>query len=317
MADNILFKLKIDEEFRLLIPPLSVDERKQLEENIVSDGCREPLSIWNDTILDGHNRYDICTRLQIPFSVVRISVNNREEAIAWICVNQLGRRNISEEARRYLIGKRYETEKILGAHNAAGTNQYVRKEDRPRMLVEPKFDEKAGGTARRIAEEYRVSHTAVQKFSMYTRAIDSLSKVIPDIIPKIMSGQLKISQENIIRLSRCSPQEIRRLYNSFSGESSDFIRYSCTKDVFPEKKKEPASTLIASSIKDMPIHDPDAEISSLVLTIPSWVSSIDRACSLSNLGEISNNARCKLMKELVTLRETIESMLSAIKEEQL
>ena len=129
-----------------------------------------------------------------------------------------------------------------------------------------------------------------------------------------MSGQLKISQENIIRLSRCSDQEIRRLYNSFSGKSSDFIRYSCTKDVFPEKKKEPASTLIAGSIKDMPVHDPDAEISSLVLTIPSWVSSIDRACSLSNLGEISNNARCKLIKELVTLRETIESMLAAIKE---
>ena len=52
--------LKIDPEFKDLIPPLSSDEYEQLENNILYDGCREPLIAWNDILVDGHNRYDIC-----------------------------------------------------------------------------------------------------------------------------------------------------------------------------------------------------------------------------------------------------------------
>ena len=52
------YKLTIDEGFNQLIPPLSANEQKQLEENIVHDGCREPICVWNNIILDGHNRQE-------------------------------------------------------------------------------------------------------------------------------------------------------------------------------------------------------------------------------------------------------------------
>ena len=65
----------------------------------------------------------------------------------------------------------------------------------------------------------------------------------------------------------------------------------------------------------MPLYDPDAEISSLVLTIPSWISSIDRTRSSANLQGISSNARSKLDEELSRLKKTIDTMLFAIKEE--
>lgn len=123
------YKLQVDPEFKSLIAPLDPTERRMLEENLIRDGCREPLSIWNDTILDGHNRYEICCRLHIPFETVQVAVSSREEAIAWICVNQLGRRNISEETRRYLIGKRYGIEKVIGAHNSAGINQHNARDE--------------------------------------------------------------------------------------------------------------------------------------------------------------------------------------------
>ena len=97
MADYDIYTLKIDDEFRQLIPPLSPDELKQLEENIVKDGCREPLCVWNKIILDGHNRYEICTRHQISFKISYVFLRSREEAVAWICANQLGRRNITED----------------------------------------------------------------------------------------------------------------------------------------------------------------------------------------------------------------------------
>jgi len=85
MAERSVYKLKIDEDFKRLIPPLSLDELQQLEENIMRDGCREPLSVWYTSILDGHNRYDICTRLQIPFAIQRVFLRNREEAIVKVC----------------------------------------------------------------------------------------------------------------------------------------------------------------------------------------------------------------------------------------
>jgi hypothetical protein len=107
MAEQGIYNLKINAGYKCLIPPLSSEELQQLEQNLIRDGCREPLCVCNNTILDGHNRYEICTRLQIPFTIQRIYLKSCEEATAWICANQLGRRNITDETRKYLIGKRY------------------------------------------------------------------------------------------------------------------------------------------------------------------------------------------------------------------
>ena len=92
--------LKIDPEFKTLIWPLRKEEYLQLEVNLTIDGCRDPIITWNNIIIDGHNRYEICNRLHIPYAVREMPFENRERAIVWICSNQLGRRNITEETRR-------------------------------------------------------------------------------------------------------------------------------------------------------------------------------------------------------------------------
>lgn len=98
MAQNIL----IDKEFQALIPPLSAEEKQQLESNIAADGCRDPLVMWNGTLIDGHNRYEICTRLDLPFQVVCHDFNSRDDATEWIINNQFGRRNLSDYQRGVL-----------------------------------------------------------------------------------------------------------------------------------------------------------------------------------------------------------------------
>ena len=117
--------LIIDPRFKNLIPPLQRTEYLQLEENLLADGCRDPLVVWRGTLVDGHNRYEICMRHRIPFSVTEVDFYCREEAIAWICANQLGRRNLSEGTRKYLIGKQYDSEKFVSKiKNPSGLNQY-------------------------------------------------------------------------------------------------------------------------------------------------------------------------------------------------
>ena len=73
--------IQIDPEFKALIPPLSADESAQLEANLVADGCRDPLVVWGDTLIDGHNRFEICTRLGIAYQTVQIDFADRESAL--------------------------------------------------------------------------------------------------------------------------------------------------------------------------------------------------------------------------------------------
>lgn len=316
MAEQYIYELKVDTGFKQLIPPLSAKELERLEHNIIRDGCREPICVWNNTIVDGHNRYEICKRQRISFTIQHIDFENREEATIWICANQLGRRNIAEETRKYLIGKRYEMEKILGAHNAAGTNQHTKKEVRAKMLPEPPFGVTAGRTRERLGQEYNISHATVLKYEKYSQALDSLSRVVPELVPKILSGKVKISLENTVELSQLSGQEVKRLCQRMPEDTMEFdrkLRMILPKNQGLEKKS--SLPIPAGSVKDMPAYDPDAEISSLALTIPSWISSINRTCSTVNLSVVTDNARSKLEQQLLELNQTIDSMLAAIKEE--
>lgn len=94
----------IDQEFKSLIPRLSDKEFSQLEENIISDGCRDPLVIWKNQniLIDGHNRHQICINHGIEFNVIEYEFLDRDSVKLWIIQNQFGRRNISDFVRAEL-----------------------------------------------------------------------------------------------------------------------------------------------------------------------------------------------------------------------
>lgn len=89
-------ELIIDPEFKSLLFPLSTEEYSQLKENILRDGCLEPLIVWGDILVDGHNRYQICTENGVEFSVTQKEFSGRDEVIEFILRTQLGRRNLSD-----------------------------------------------------------------------------------------------------------------------------------------------------------------------------------------------------------------------------
>jgi N6-adenosine-specific RNA methylase IME4 len=101
--------LTIDAEFKHLIPALLPEEFKQLEANILRDGCQEPLAIWNhggETILiDGHNRYKICETHGKKFETVSVELEDRDHAKLWIGERQLGRRNLTDDQRSIIANE--------------------------------------------------------------------------------------------------------------------------------------------------------------------------------------------------------------------
>ena len=98
---------RIDPEFRDMIPPLTDEEKAGLEASLRAEGCRDALTVWDEerTLLDGHNRFDICTSLGISYEINTISLPDRTAAIIWIIQNQLGRRNLSDASRIDLAQK--------------------------------------------------------------------------------------------------------------------------------------------------------------------------------------------------------------------
>lgn len=310
MREKRLYELKIDPAFRDIICPMTQAERLQLEENILSDGCREPLIIWNGTIIDGHNRYEICYRHKIPFAVRDIQFDCKEAAIAWICSNQLGRRNLTEETRKFLIGMQYESEKVANTmRNAQGINQYTEIEN-------PKHS-KPGSirhiTALRVAEEHALSHATVQKYGAYTRAVSEIQKKAPDIATNILSGRYKISHQNIVTLSHMSPESMKKVGQRLEEERENFTHYNSSRREiqFNNTLEETPS---GPTVKDMPEFDPDAELTGLSLTIPSWTRSIDRVRKSTNFPSTTPNAKLKLKNVLGELYKSMIAILKAMEE---
>jgi 16S rRNA G966 N2-methylase RsmD len=91
--------LNIDQELKDLIPKLSQDEYRLLEESILNEGCRDAIITWNDIIIDGHNRYEICSKHRIPFKTEDRDFENKDKVKEWMIINQFGRRNISNYHR--------------------------------------------------------------------------------------------------------------------------------------------------------------------------------------------------------------------------
>jgi len=93
--------VKIDPQFRALIPPLSSDEMAQLEENVLRDGIRDALVVWlgEDVLLDGHHRYDLARKHDLAARVMYMEFKSRAEAMRWVIEHQCGRRNLSESQR--------------------------------------------------------------------------------------------------------------------------------------------------------------------------------------------------------------------------
>lgn len=323
MREKALHVLKIDPEFQSLIRPLHKKELFQLEENLLADGCIDPIIAWNNTIIDGHNRYELCNRHGIPFHVVDMYFECREEAVAWICAHQLGRRNISEETRKYLIGTQYHASKIADRlKNTAGSNQHTQPAATAAAYMPDPLAKGPSGhvTAKAVAEENHISAGTVQKYAYYAKAVETIGEKAPELIGDILSGKIKISHENTLELSKMTPTQIRKTIAGLEESENGVINYKRVRAGLPQKRKvdppspPPTPQTPVRSIKDMPAFDPDAEITSLALTIPSWISTMKRAWRATDQSKTTAEARKRLSTELIRLRAQINNLLRNMKE---
>ena len=199
--------LTIDPEFAGKIPPLTDEELQQLEENILEDGrVINPLITWNGVIVDGHNRFRILqTHPEIPYTTFEKEFPDRFAAMAWICRTQLGRRNLTPDQKKYLIGKQYEAEKasIGGLRNRGRDDSGQFTTVGQNVPVWSEEDR----TSERIAKESGVSERYVRRAEKYAQGLDAAEEVLPGIRQEVLSGKLKSSDKEITAIAKASPED--------------------------------------------------------------------------------------------------------------
>ncbi|CAN7461976.1 MULTISPECIES: hypothetical protein [Duganella] len=102
-------QIKINEVLRSYIEPLTEAEYQALERSILVEGCRDALVLWEDVLVDGHNRYQICQQHGVPFKAIEnTSFRSLDDVKLWMIDNNLGRRSISDFQRGVLALRKKE-----------------------------------------------------------------------------------------------------------------------------------------------------------------------------------------------------------------
>lgn len=181
-----MHELSIDAEFESLIRPLTTDELEHLEESLLHDGCRDPLVVWDEQniLLDGHNRYRICTTNDIEYSIHRISLEDRDAARVWIFKNQCARRNISDDQRAMYAVAIYEIRSKLAKSERAEKANEVRHGS---LEDDVSSKEKKPKVRQQVADEVNISERKLKN------AI-ALKRNRPDLAEKVAAGEMKTSK---------------------------------------------------------------------------------------------------------------------------
>ena len=157
--------VKIDDEFRSLIPVMVKEEKDALETSLLTEGCRDALVIWDGLLLDGHTRFELCGKHDIIFKIIEKTFETREQAKLWIINNQLGRRNLTPKQTSYLRGIRLKIQK----------GETV-------------------GAADKLAKEYGVSPRTIERDEKFAEKVNQLP---PEEKEQVLSGKKKTSKGKI------------------------------------------------------------------------------------------------------------------------
>ena len=185
-----------------LIRPLENDEIEQLKANILTNGCQDSLKIWQTTqkiinpnsesneeqfvLIDGHNRYKICTENNISFAVSIMKFQSLDDVISWMIDLQLGRRNMSPNEIAYYRGLKYNQEKkIEKTDNFSSTGTTLK-------------------TSQKLAEQYGINEKTIRRDAEFAKGVESLS---PELKRDFLNGNVKVSKKDIEELGRADVTE--------------------------------------------------------------------------------------------------------------
>lgn len=199
-------KLRTEPEYENKIPPLTPEEFMQLEENILAEGrVLVPIDTWNGVIIDGHHRWKVIQKHpEIPYDVREHDFPDKWAAFDWMYKNQLGRRNLTENQRTYMIGKMYEARK-----NSQGGDRRSEEFSNGQNVHLKDRREQRNGTAGQIGKEVGMDSRSVRRAEKFAKGIDALRNVAPEVADKVLSGEVTTTKHAVSHLAKIPPEELK------------------------------------------------------------------------------------------------------------
>jgi polyhydroxyalkanoate synthesis regulator phasin len=176
----------LNDELRSFIDPLTPVEFAALERSLMAEGCRDALVLWRDVLIDGHNRYDICRKHDIPFRTVQNDrFDSLEDVMLWVIDNNLARRSVSDFQRGMLALRKKEIVAARAAQRAA---------EAPPEQPEAAGEDGAGdpadppwSTREDVAKAARVSANTLSQIERIRKT------AAPELVDAVRSGAISVS----------------------------------------------------------------------------------------------------------------------------
>ena len=171
-------KLSINPELQRLIPPLTREEYQQLESNVLAEGIREAILIWNGTVVDGHNRYNIAQHHGLEYDTSEMYFKSLDDCKEWMILNQFGRRNLSNYQRSVLALQLEQVfkDKAKDKQKESGGAVIQKSEEPPIVAI------------KEVAKVANVSHDTIAKVKVIE------SKANDGVKAKLQTGEVSINQ---------------------------------------------------------------------------------------------------------------------------
>lgn len=239
-------RFEIDKEFKHLLPPQSPGEIAELERQLLTEGCRDPLTIWEQGkrtfLVDGHTRLEICLRHDLKYEVRELDLPKREAVREWIWNQHYGRRNLTPEAESYRRGQLFNRIKQRGGDRTKG----AKAQNAP-----------LAGTARALAQEFKVSRGTILRDGRFAEYADHIIGAAGDdgeqFRLRLLSRSLRLTAAEIRALASRANGEIGRLVRKLldgedvglgSSKSSTVLRIA-----IPRGKPEEQAQVLLKMLK--------------------------------------------------------------------
>ncbi|WP_345781304.1 plasmid replication/partition related protein [Pseudoxanthomonas sp.] len=237
----------VNEDLKAYIDPLTADEYASLEQSILAEGCRDALVLWGEVLIDGHNRYGICRKHDLPFNTVQNTrFKSMDDVHLWMIDQHLGRRSVSDFQRGVLALRRRDillerTRSTPLPSEAPATEQ---ADDGA-----PPWDTSASvrtmpPTREELARAAKLSNSQVA-------AIEKIQKqATPEVIAAVRSGELSINAAAVV--ATLTPEEQQAAAQGGAAELKEAVKRvrDSKKRAKPERPVEPAAGAAAEPVEE-------------------------------------------------------------------
>ena len=292
-------ELKIDPELRDLLPPLTNEEYKQLEKNIVENGFDRnfPIMEWQGFIVDGHNRYDICKKHNIEPIIGTLAYKTKKEVMEWMLDIQLGRRNLTP------IQKIAITEKYRPIYEKqAKENSLSNLKQNTDVVKLPTRTEKdnMGRTSEKLAS---IANVSEKTYRMGAKILNSGNEKLKQ---EVLSGEKSINAgyKELTRKKENKKEEVKNEIPSTSqiqppkSKVSEEVKQIC-EDLKTEKTKEYLDSIWDYKVSIIECMNADFDM--YYDGFVSILNDMENRVTKSELDECIKNAKKNVEKLLVAI----------------